>query len=345
MLDIQNLTIEYKTEQGALRAAEDINLQIGANETHGLVGESGSGKTTVAKAIIGLHADNAKIVEGSIQYKDIDLLNESNSNLREDIRWQEISWIAQNAMNALDPVWKVGDLIVEAIQNHEDVSKKRAHERAGELLEKVGLDASISNEYAHELSGGQRQRAIIALALSNDPSLIIADEPTTGLDVMVQESILQLLNDIQEDLGTGILLITHDMAAVGAVSDSLSVMYGGQVVEQGGAQDIFNRPSHPYTIGLLNAFPSLERIENLVTIPGSPPDLHNPPTGCRFSSRCPFATEECEQPISMANVGDQQRTRCLYTDKLDDFRERGKDSELWLGAGQIESETGGEIDS
>lgn len=329
LLEVDNLTVEYRTEEGSLRAAEEVSLTLGEGETHGLVGESGCGKTTVAKAVLGLLPRNGRVVDGTVRYRGRNLLDLSEEQLRTEIRWKEISWIAQNAMNALDPVWKVGSLMVEAIQQHEDMSKDRARERARSLVNQVGLEAGILTDYAHELSGGQRQRVAIALALTNDPTVVIADEPTTGLDVMIQEGVLQLLEEIQQELGMSVLLITHDMAAVGAVSDDVSVMYGGQVVEQGRASDIFKRPTHPYTIGLQNAFPTIDHAEDLVTIPGTPPDLVDVQTGCRFENRCPFATDRCTSPIPFESVDDGHFARCLYTDRADEFREKGGDPETW----------------
>lgn len=335
LLEINNLTLEYKTEDGPLRAAEDVSLTLEEGETRGLVGESGCGKTTVAKAILRLLPENGRIVEGEILYRGQDLTDLPKGKLRKEIRWKEISWIAQNAMNTLDPVWKVGSLMVEAMRQNEDISKADARERSRDLLSQVGLEPGLMTDYGHELSGGQRQRVSIALALTNNPSVIIADEPTTGLDVMVQEGVLQLLREVQEEFDTAILLITHDMAAVGAVADSMSVMYGGQIAEQGSAADTFKRPTHPYTIGLQNAFPTIESAKDLVTIPGAPPDLVNPPSGCRFKSRCPFATEECKTPVSLETVRENHAARCHYTDCAEEFRERGKDPDFWRRTEQV----------
>lgn len=347
MLEVNNLTIEYRTGRGALRAAEDVDMRLDSGEIHGLVGESGSGKTTVARGIMGNLPENAQIVSGEVYYNGQELTGLSESELKSTIRWTDIAWIAQNAMSALDPVWKVGGLMTEAIQQHEDATKAEAREKAGDLLERVGLERNTLNDYSHELSGGQRQRVSIALALTNDPAIVIADEPTTGLDVMIQEGVLQLLQEIQDDLNLSVLLITHNMAAVGAIADSVSVMYGGQIVEQGTATDVLNNPYHPYTIGLQSAFPTVEESKQLITIPGTPPDLVDAPTGCRFKNRCPFATAECgSQDIPFQVVEDEDTphySRCIYPEDAEQFRTEGTNAETWIETPGDAGQTMGDV--
>lgn len=337
LLSIQDLGVTYEDEDGVVRAVDSINLSVEPGETLGIVGESGCGKSTVIKSLISILDDNGAIAEGQVMFKGTDLATYSTQELNEEIRWKEISYIPQNAMASLDPVYRIGTQIVEAIQAHTDRSKAEARDRAMQLLNDVGLDDERLYDYPHELSGGQRQRAVIALALALEPSLILADEPTTGLDVVIQDEILSLLADIQEDVNCAIMLVTHDMSVVAEVADTIAVMYGGRVMEFGPTIDVFERSSHPYTIGLKNAFPSLERGSDksrLVSIPGSPPNLRNPPMGCRFKDRCPFATVDCgsvEPPT--VDVGKRHEAKCHYTDQAEAFRTEGESAELWLSVG------------
>lgn len=318
-----------------IEAVDDVDLAVDSGQTLGIVGESGCGKSTVIKSIIGILDENGAIRSGNIRLHDEDITQLSTAELNERIRWKEISYIPQDAMAALDPVHTIGSQIVQVIRQHSEHSKREARERTEELLVKVGLDPNRYSDYPHELSGGQRQRAVIALALALEPSLILADEPTTGLDVVVQDEILELLEEIQTDLGCAIVLVTHDMSVVAEVADSTAVMYGGRIMEFGGTETVFNRSAHPYTIGLKNAFPSLERnsdVTQLISIPGTPPNLQDPPSGCRFESRCPFADEKCvkeEPPI--IEVPEGQLVKCHYTDQRESFRNRGKSASLWEG--------------
>lgn len=334
LLEITNLGVEYDDNGGVVRAVDSIDLTVEAGETLGIVGESGCGKSTVTKSLIRILDENGSIADGQIRFKGSDLAEYSIDELNRDIRWKEISYIPQNAMASLDPVYRIGAQIVEVIRAHTDTTKQEARERAQTLLNDVGLDTERLYDYPHELSGGQRQRAVIALALALEPSLILADEPTTGLDVVIQDEILNLLADIQEDINCAIILVTHDMSVVAEVADNVAVMYGGRLMEFGTTSAVFKNSSHPYTIGLKNAFPSLEQGSDksrLVSIPGSPPDLRNPPTGCRFRSRCPFATDECKrlEPPTI-DVGDGQRAKCHYTDQASRFRSQGSSPELWM---------------
>lgn len=328
LIEIQNLTIDYATEKGSLRAVNDVDLTIEEGETLGLVGESGCGKTTTAKSLLGLLDDNGEIVEGEINYKGNDFARFTEDDFQ-TVRWSEISFIAQNAMNALDPVYKIASQIVEVITHHEDVSKKEARERTQQLLNDVGLDKSVLSDYPHELSGGQRQRVIIALSLALNPSLIIADEPTTGLDVVVQDDILNLIKNIQDETGSSLIFITHDISAVAEIADRVAVMYGGCVTEVGTVSEVFKQSGHPYTMGLRNAFPSINESKELVSIPGKPPDLVEPPAGCIFKNRCPFATAECDQEPPMSKMTDQHSARCHYTNKAEEMRKKSNDADLW----------------
>lgn len=333
LLKVDDLSVEYTTDGGQLRAVDGVSFSLRAGETMGVVGESGCGKTTLAKAILRLLDENGEITGGSIQFRDADLSALSDSELQDEIRWKEVSYIPQNAMAALDPVYTVGDQMIQVIRRHTDKSKSEARERAAELFERVDLDPDWMHDYPHELSGGQRQRVTIALALALSPSLIVADEPTTGLDVIVQEQINQLITEIQADIGCAIIFVTHDMSVVSNISDRVAVMYAARIAELGDIEDVFERSSHPYTIGLQNAFPKMNEFaaeSDLIEIPGEPPDLLSPPEGCRFAERCPFSTAECRQiEPDGVNVGDGHRIECIYPDQVDEFREEGKNRETW----------------
>lgn len=329
VLEIDNLSVEYQTEGGKLRAVDGIDLTVKDGEILGIVGESGCGKTTLTKSIVGILHENGRVASGEIRYDGQDISQLSEEGYR-DIRWKEISYIIQNAMNALDPVIRIGKQFVEIIRTHTDLSKKQARERTRELLNSVGIEPNRMRDYPHELSGGQRQRAVIALALALDPPLVIADEPTTGLDVVIQEQILRLMRSIQREMGNSMVLITHDISVVAEIADRIAVMYGGKIVEVGDVGDVFNRSKHPYTMGLMNAFPDIgDEGDELVTIPGSPPDLVSPPTGCRFADRCPFSTRECEQEPELVSLANGQQAKCHYTEKAPEFRERSRQSATW----------------
>lgn len=337
LLEITGLSVEYRTDEGRLQALDQFSLTVESGETVGIVGESGCGKTTAVKPILGLLDRNGAVTNGQIRLGGEDVIGMSEAALNESIRWTKASYIPQNAMAALDPVFTVGSQLVEVILEHSDRSKADARERTAQLFEDVGLDPSRMSDYPHELSGGQRQRVTIALALALEPSLIIADEPTTGLDVVVQDEILELIGDVQADIGCGLIFITHDMSTVAEISDRVAVLYAGRVVEVGTVTEVFKESAHPYTIGLRNAFPRMERRpaeSSLITIPGAPPDLHEPPTGCRFADRCPFETEECTMDPPKVEVSDGHAIECHYPDKAAEFREEGGRAETWAAANE-----------
>ncbi len=281
------LKVEYLSPRGPIRAVDGISFDIAPGEVFGLAGESGSGKTTAAHAILRLLHPPAIITGGEIRFVGKDILAMSDREL-ESFRWADVSMVFQSAMNALNPVMTVGDQIVDVILAHDaDRTKKDARRRAGELLEIVGIDAERIDSYPHELSGGMRQRATIAIALALDPPLMIMDEPTTALDVVVQKEIMQQIEDLKTRLGFSILFITHDLSLLVEFSDRIGIMYAGQIVELAPAQEIFANPLHPYTQGLMASFPTLTGEKRRLTgIPGSPPDMSCPPGGCRFHPRC-----------------------------------------------------------
>ncbi len=300
LLTVDNLTMHYMTREGPVRAVDGVSFSVEHGQSLGLVGESGCGKSSIATSLLKLLPDNASLLAGSVLLDGVDLLPLSEREMRE-YRWDRISMVFQAAMNSLDPVYRVGDQIVEALEAHYERTRQESHDRVQELYELVGLNPEFMDRYPHEYSGGMKQRAIIAMALACEPDLIIADEPTTALDVIVQDRILREMKEVQRKLDMSMIYISHDMAVIAEVSDVVGVMYAGKIVEFGPTSEVFDRPIHPYTQALMSAFPSVvgEKKE-LVTLPGEPPNLAVPPAGCRFHPRCPFATGECmtsEPPI------------------------------------------------
>jgi peptide/nickel transport system ATP-binding protein len=314
LLVVEGLQTYFKLESGMVRAVDDVSFTLEDGEALGIVGESGCGKTTTALSLVRLLPANARIVGGSVRLLGIDLIAKSETALQR-YRWREISIIFQGAMNALNPVARVGDQIAEPIEHRLGRSAKEARGRADELLELVGIPRRRAGAYPHELSGGMRQRAMIAMALACDPAIVIGDEPTTALDVMVQAQILELLERLREELGLSLILITHDLSVVAETCDRVLVMYAGRVAEEGSVRRVFTTPRHPYTQKLLGAFPNIHADRRtLEVIAGSPPDLRTPPPGCRFHPRCPAAMEVCmvvEPPES--RLADGTRVFChLY---------------------------------
>ncbi len=298
LLDLQGLTMQYRTKMGPVHAVDDVSLAMEAGEALGLVGESGCGKTSVAMTLLRLLPDNAEIVGGQVWFQGVDLLSLSEQEMRR-VRWGGISMVFQAAMNSLNPVYRVGDQIVEAIQEHQHLSDRQARARVAELFHLVGLDPKLMERYPHEYSGGMKQRAVIAMALACSPKLIIADEPTTALDVIVQDRILRRINEVRTQLNMSMMYISHDIAVIAEVSQRIGVMYAGKLVEVADTVTVFKRPAHPYTIALMSAFPSIQGEKRpLAQLPGEPPNLLAPPPGCRFHPRCPHASEVCtrEEP-------------------------------------------------
>jgi len=314
LLSVEGLKTYYTTMEGTVKAVDGVSFQVREGEVLGLAGESGCGKTTVALSIMKLLPPNGRIVDGRILFRGEDLVRKDRLEMKK-IRWKRISMIFQGAMNALNPVLRIEEQITEAILTHENVSRAEARRRAEKLFSLVGLDPSRIRDYPHEFSGGMKQRVMIAMALACNPDLVIADEPTTALDVVVKGQILTLINDLKERLNLSMIIITHDLSAIYEVCDRVAVMYAGKLVEVCDRSSFFHKPLHPYSRGLLQAFPSIRgHSERLSPIPGSPPDLINPPTGCRFHPRCPEAQPICrkEEP-PMVQVGEGWMVAChLY---------------------------------
>ena len=298
LLVVQDLRTHFKLESGWVRAVDGVSFRLNDGEALGIAGESGCGKTTTALSLVRLLPSNARIRKGSsIELFGIDLVPKTEDQLRR-YRWREISIVFQGAMSALNPVRRVGEQIAEPIEFRLGEPKERARRRAAELLELVGIPRKRAEAYPHELSGGMRQRVMIAMALACDPAIVIGDEPTTALDVMVQAQILRLLEQLRQELGLSLILITHDLSVIAETCDRTLVMYAGRVVEEGPVRKIFSAPRHPYTSKLLGAFPSIRADRrSLDTIPGLPPDLRDPPSGCRFHPRCPAAMAVCKEIV------------------------------------------------
>ena len=297
LLVVENLRTYFTLSSGIVKAVDGVSFELHDGEALGIAGESGCGKTTTALSLLRLLPPNARVVEGSVKLFGIDLAQKSENALRR-YRWREISVIFQGAMNALNPVQRVGDQVAEPIVERLGVPKAEAKRRARELLEMVGIARDRAADSPHQLSGGMRHRAMIAMALACDPAIVIGDEPTTALDVMVQAQILELLERLREELGLSLILITHDLSVIAETCDRVMVMYAGRVAEEGPVRTIFSGPRHPYTQMLLAAIPNLDSDKRLLaTIPGSPPDLRTPPPGCRFHPRCPMAMDVCREVV------------------------------------------------
>ncbi len=297
LLDVSGLTIEYQTDEGNMRAVEDLSFSIEPGRTLGLVGESGCGKTTAMMGLLRLLPEVGKIVDGSVCFNGTDLMQLSSREM-EAYRWRNISLIFQGAMNALNPTRTVGSQIAEAINLHKDLPRGQVKEDVNELLDLVGIGPERAGQYTHQYSGGMRQRAMIAMALACRPEIVIADEPTTALDVMVQAQILDLLQNLQKEFNLATIMVTHDLGVVAELCDDVLVMYGGRMAEYASADIIYNNPRHPYTQRLLEAFPDIDDPgAELASIAGHPPPLNALPPGCRFAPRCHQAVERCSLEV------------------------------------------------
>ncbi len=318
LLEIRDLTVEYHTDDAVVKAVNDISLSIKKGETIGLVGETGAGKTTIAKSILGiLQVPPAKYVSGEIFFEGTDLRKLSEREMRK-IRGNKIAMIFQDPMTALNPIETIGYQITEAIKQHNDISREEAMKRTCDMLEMVGIPAARYAEYPHQFSGGMKQRVVIAMALACNPELLLADEPTTALDVTIQAQVLEMMQRLKEKLGTSVVLITHDLGVVADFCETVAVVYAGEIVERGTVEDIFDRTSHPYTVGLFNSLPKIDATERrLKPIKGLMPDPTNLPQGCRFCDRCPHAVEKCEkEPAPVVEVGPGHFVKCHFAGEV-----------------------------
>ena len=313
LLDVDDLVVDYGVGDQPVRAVNHVSLRVGRGEFVGIVGESGCGKSTLLYAIARLLSPPARIVSGSVEFNGVNMVGLTEDELRH-VRWRDYSVVMQSAMNALNPVLSIGAQLHDAMAAHEKMSGPAMRARAAEVLHLVGIDPIHLSSYPHQLSGGMRQRAMIAMALVFRPDLVIMDEPTSALDVVAQRSLLQRVKQLQREFGFAVVFVTHDLSLVSHFSDRLAIMYAGQFVEFGPTDELFREPRHPYSVGLLQAFPSLrgERRE-LTGIPGSPPDLRRPPRGCRFQPRCPRVMDICAEDPETFQIGRTDLVRChLY---------------------------------
>jgi len=338
LLEIKGLKTHFFTQDGTVKAVDGVTFEIGHGQTLGVVGESGCGKSITSLSVMRLIERPGKIVDGEIALNGDNLLEASDEEMR-DIRGDQVSMIFQEPMTSLNPVFTCGEQISEAVQQHTSASSREGMDRAIEMLALVGIpDAKRrAHEYPHQLSGGMRQRVMIAMALSTDPDLLIADEPTTALDVTIQAQILEVMRDLRQKNRMAIMLITHDLGVVAEMADEVVVMYSGKVVERGDVRTIFGNPHHPYTKGLLSSIPRLdERVERLEVIKGTVPSPYNLPTGCLFKRRCPYRMPVCEVAPPYQKIGEEHHSRCWLTPA-------GEPPEVGADASGEEAERAGEL--
>ncbi len=319
-LKVEDLSVQYTSGGAIIHAVNGVSFSLEKGKTLALVGETGAGKTTIAKTILRiLPSPQGKVLSGTVMLEGEDILQVSEPTMRK-IRGKKISMIFQDPMTALNPVMRVGEQIAEIIRKHENDTDKSALEQAIDMLEMVGIQGDRAMEYPHQFSGGMKQRVVIAMALACDPDLILADEPTTALDVTIQAQILEMIKDLKKKRETSMILITHDLGVVGQICDSVAVVYAGEILEYGSKMDVFLNPSHPYTIGLFGAIPDLKGTEKrLVNIEGLPPDPSNLPTGCCFQPRCPNATAECSEKYPLEQIGEEHFCSCRYAKKKEGY--------------------------
>lgn len=326
LLSVRDLEVHYEVEDGYVHAVDDVSFDIERESLVGILGESGCGKSTLSKSIIGGLDDNAVIRSGEILFDGIDLTEISDERMRE-IRWEQIAFIPQSAMGSLDPVSTIKEQLFETIRAHRtDVSKQECLDRAKEVLDLVGISSSRLRSYPHQLSGGMRQRVLLALALILEPELIIADEPTTGLDVLLRDKILNDIETYRDEYGVSALFVSHDIADLVETTEYLIEMYGGKITEQGPSKQLFDRPIHPYTIGLKGSLPDLhENTDDMIAMKMQPPNLKNPADGCRFKNKCPFAVDECRRAHpEITQQRDGIETACYRASEAEMMREEAK---------------------
>jgi peptide/nickel transport system ATP-binding protein len=330
LLEVEDLEVKFFTRRGVVQAVRGTTFEVARGETVGLVGESGSGKSVTSLAILGLIELPGKITAGDVRWKGASLLDNAGRKRIKQIRGKELAVVFQDPMTSLNPLFTIRAQISEVLRHHLGMRRKQAEERVVELLDLVGIPSprERAKAYPHELSGGQRQRVMIAMALACEPELLIADEPTTALDVTIQAQILELIAEIQQRLGLAVLLVTHDLGVVAGVCNRVVVMYGGKIMERGPAADVFEHPGHPYSAGLLSSTPRLDFVQHrLRGIDGSPPNMIEPPPGCPFAPRCPIATERCAKPPPFVPAENGREVACWYAYDTDS---------LWTGARSAE---------
>lgn len=316
-LSVKDLVVEYTAEGQVIHAVNGVSFDLKRGKTLGLVGETGAGKTSTAKAILRILPDPpAKIKSGQIHLDGIDLLKIDEKAMRK-IRGRKVSMIFQDPMTALNPIMKIGEQIAEVIRLHNSISRKEANERAMKMLETVGIPRERFNEYPHQFSGGMKQRVVIAMALACSPELLLADEPTTALDVTIQAQVLEMITKLKRDFNTSMIMISHNLGVVAETCDTLAVIYAGEIIESGSKEAIFDHPTHPYTRGLFGAVPSLdEEKERLAPISGLPPNPSNLPEGCHFHPRCPYVMDQCKaEKISLRKVEGDHLCRCVLVER------------------------------
>ena len=329
LLSVQDLSVDYLVEGRRRHVVTDVSFELNRGEVLGIVGESGCGKTTLARALIRLLPRAGRISSGRILFEGQDIVSMPIDEFR-GMRWDRMSMVFQGAMNVLNPVFPVGRQIGEAIRTHrKGVSRAEALEMAAELLAGVGIDRDRIRSYPHELSGGQKQRVVIAMAMALSPDVVIADEPTTALDVVTQDNVLGQLVDLQREQGFSLILISHDMGVISETCDRVGVMYAGHLVELGPVREIFKTPAHPYTQGLINAIPKLGSPLQAVSIPGNPPAEPATISGCRFAARCPFQEETCLDPPPWVELTPGHGERCFFPDRRVEFQEKARLPETW----------------
>jgi peptide/nickel transport system ATP-binding protein len=330
LLVAEHLQVRYRLSGEYIHAVNDVGLSLDRGESLGLVGESGCGKTTLIKALLCLLPINAEMTRGNIYFEGKDLTRMNKRDLRR-IRWKDYSVIPQSAMNALNPVYKIKHQIIEAIQEHEKIQKRELDQRLIMLFSLVGLDPKRLDSYPHQLSGGMRQRAAIAMALALNPKLVIADEPTTALDVVTQRRIIDEIKLLQKKLNLAMIYVSHDLFVIAETCDVLGMMYAGKIIEFGLRSKIFNAPLHPYTLGFLYAVPTFGKTANLISLSGFPPDLTRLPPGCKFAPRCPFSVKQCaETDPPLEEIDEGHSVACLRVDQIEEFRELAKDEKTWV---------------
>lgn len=329
LLQVEHLEVRYWTADGPLAAVGGVSFTLDRGEALGIVGESGCGKSTLARALLRILPPQAAMIRGRILLEGTNLLALPEQQMRH-VRWERIAMIPQSSMNALNPVHRVGDQIVEVLRAHRALPRSAAHRRAVELLQTVGIEERRSMSYPHQLSGGQRQRVVIAMALALEPQVLIADEPTTALDVITQHSIVRELIRLRRTLGIAVLYISHDVSLVAQTCDRIAVMYAGRFAEVGPTREVMRNPHHPYTMGLRNAFPDLRGTGRLVSIPGAPPSLVGEMRGCPFQPRCPFAVEACATMTpALSPVSGDHLTACHRAGEAPRLREMAQDEHVW----------------